>query len=158
MPSAVALWARRSKVAGDFCASSESPSRTAEPAYGAGSGKLRDCFFCDLFEGIWVLLCQNGQHFAVDGDIGLLEAAYEAGVGECARADHRLCAFKTVDLRIECRIDADVPELAEIVLLVATVRKGILAGVDDRFIRSALFLAACEAVAFDLLEGVAAAL
>ncbi len=68
--------------------------------------------------------------------------------------DERAVALESVVAY--CGIEADNPELARVVLLVAAVGKCLLAGVYERLVCSALFLGAAMAVALGALQDVAA--
>ena len=68
--------------------------------------------------------------------------------------DERAVALEAVITH--CGVQADNPELARVVLLVAAVGECLLAGMDERLVCGALFLGAAMAVALGALQDVAA--
>ncbi len=69
---------------------------------------------------------ERRENLAVKGDVFLFERVNERAVGETERAHGG--------------IDADIPERAKVVLLVLAMRERVLAGVEIRLPRGALFM------------------
>jgi len=79
-----------------------------------------------------------GEGFAVEAEVLLLGGTHELGIGETVLA--------------ESRVDLDVPEAAEVALLVAAVGEGVGACMGEGVIGGALGLGAAETEALGLLE------
>ena len=65
-----------------------------------------------------------GEDLAVESDVGALEHGDELGIGEA--------------LGLEERAHADLPEAAEVALLVSAMGESVRAGVEDGFVGLAL--------------------
>ncbi len=73
----------------------------------------------DSSEGFRGLFSKCRKHFAVYGDLGLLEGTNKFAVRKLL-----------IDL-IQPRIDADIPEAAEVVLFIAAVCKCVFTSMED---------------------------
>ena len=98
----------------------------------------------DFFESLGLEFSEMGERLAVEAEVGLLGGAHELGIGHAVLA--------------EGGIDLDVPEAAEVALLVAAMGKRVGAGMGESFVGGALGLGAAETEALGLLEDLAAIL
>lgn len=75
------------------------------------------CSVCNGFESYWLIHCQFGEDFSVEGDVGFLEASDQAAVGGA--------------VQVGAGVDAGIPELAEGSLAVFAVTGGKLQGAGN---------------------------
>ena len=87
-----------------------------------------------------MVLSEFGKDFAIESDIGLLKHWYKAGVRK---------AFG-----LEESVHADLPESAEVTLLVLPVSESVGTSVSQSLLSLAFLLRAAEAVALGLAEHV----
>ena len=101
------------------------------------SGKLSNLGYYPL-KGLRLVFGETGKDFTVQFDAFQFERVDKLTVGESERASGG--------------VDADVPEGAEVGFFVLAMREGILARMNIRLPRGALFLGASEAIALDLFQ------
>ncbi len=98
----------------------------------------------DSLEGFRMRVSDLGEDLAVELDVLLLECADEFAVA---------CT-----LFVERCVDADIPESAEIALLVAAAFEGIRAGMHDCVDRCRFLVSAVQAIALGLQKCILSAL
>lgn len=96
-------------------------------------------------EYLRILSGERCEDLAVEHDAPLLKLRDEGAVG-------------LVAIVPDCRVEADNPECADIILLVAAVGKSLLSSVNKRFLGSALLLRAAMTIPLGALKNVLAAL
>jgi len=100
----------------------------------------------DAGEAFGIVFREFGEHFGVERDALFVGGADKLGVR------------KLFVQRAQPRVDADVPQPAEVVLFVAAVGKGVLARVEDGLLGGALLGRARVAVALGHRKDILAAL
>lgn len=89
------------------------------------------------FEGFGLMFSETGENFSVEGDVFLFQSIDKFAVRKVGDSG--------------ASVDLNIPELSEIILLVAPMSESMRAGMKNRFLSLPFLLAATETVAFDLL-------
>jgi len=75
---------------------------------------------CNRTKRFRIVYCNVRQHFAINLDLGFVQAVYQAAVGQTVQTSRR--------------VDTRDPQRTKLALALATITVGVLTGFDDRLL------------------------